>query len=151
MTRAGELDWTEELNKSDNYTHVPTALWAADMHGGKEGGIDPLNKSKKINEDGEVPYKPSDEEVSNYIMKDMRNGPQAQWKDSEHLHKEVVTQAQAEELQKNWENALQNFYNAAKAPVLKKSEEQEEWGSGKSFNSTLSEEERLKRNMYTEK
>ena len=151
MAKAGELDWGEELKKTEEYKHVPTALWAADNSGGKQGGVDPLNKAKKINEDGEEPYRPSDKEVSDHIMKGFADSAQGQWKDSEHLHKEIVTQEQADELEKNWENALQGFYDAAKAPVLKKGDEQKEWGSGKSFNSTLTDEERLKRNMHTDR
>jgi len=149
MAKAGELDWGEELNKSDNYKHTPTALWAAETSGSKEGGVDPLNKAKKINEDGVEPYRPSNEEVSEYIMKGFANSAQGQWKDSEHLHKEIVSEAQAEEMEKNWKNGINNFYKAANTPVIKEVEKEVEWGSGESFNSTLTEEERLKRNMHT--
>jgi hypothetical protein len=148
MPKAGELDWSEQLNKSSDYVHTPTTLWAANNSGGKQGGVDPLNKARKINEDGEIPRKPSNEEISEYILKGMDQPNLGQWKDSEHLHKEIVSQAQADELQKNWENTVQNFYEAAYAPVNKYSQE-EDWGTGKSFNDSLTKEERLKRNMFT--
>lgn len=148
MAKAGELNWDEELTKSDNYQHTPTALWAADNSGGKQGGVDPLNKAKKINEDGVEPYRPSNKEVSEYIMKGFADSAQGQWKDSEHLHKEIVSEAEAEEMKKNWENGINNFYKTANAPVLKE-EKEVDWGSGESFNSTLTDEERFKRNMYT--
>ena len=150
MAKAGELDWSEELNKACDYKHVPTALWAMDQAGGKEGGIDLLNKAKKINEEGEIPRKPTDEEIANYILKGViGNEHVGQWRDEDHLHKEVVTQEQAEELQKNWENIFQNFYDAANAPV-NQSNQEEDWGTGKSFNDSLTEAERLRRNMHTD-
>lgn len=144
MAKAGELDWSEELSKSETYRHAPTALWSATPG----CGVDPLNKAEKILKDGEEPYRPSNEEISEHILKGVHNSPQAQWRDEDHLHREIVSQEQAEELEKNWENAIQGFYDAARANVVKEPQESK-WGSGESFNSTLSEEERLKRNMFT--
>ena len=141
MAKLGELNWDNLEKTNDNYEHKPTALWSA-----KPGcGVDPLNKAKPINAPGEVPAKPSNEEVASYVLKGANN----QWKDSEHLHKEIVSQEQAEQLQKDWQNSLNNFYKAAQAPTVPEVKQELEWGDGKSFNESLTEEERLKRNMYT--
>ena len=141
----GELDWSEELQKSDNYIHTPTALWAADMYGGKEGGVDPLNKAKKIIKEGEEPYRPTDEEIRAAIM---HNAPSQPTNEQMFGHL-VVSEEQVAKAKADWDNKLQGFYDAAKAPLIPEEEQELEWGSGKSFNSTLSEEERLKRNMHT--
>lgn len=139
--RLGDLNWDVLEKSNDNYEHKPTALWSAT----KSQGIDPLNNSEPILKKGEVPVRPSNEEVASYIL----NGANNQWKDSEHLHKEIVSQEQAEQLQKDWSNSLDNFYKAAQAPTIPEAKQELEWGSGKSFNESLTEEERLKRNMYT--
>ena len=147
----GELDWSELYKSNDEeYSHEPTALWAADQHSGGKLGVDPLNKAKPVNAPGEIPRKPSNEEIASYILKGLDSEHVGQWKDENHLHKEVVTQEQAEQLQSDWENALDNFYKAAQAPVVPQDEQKLEWGDGGSFNDTLTEEERLKRNMYTD-
>lgn len=141
MAKLGELNW-DELKKSDEeYAHEPTALWSA-----KPGcGVDPLNKAEPILAKGEIPRKPSNDEVAAYIL----NGADSQWKDADHLHKEIVSQDQAEQLQKDWSNSLNNFYKAAQSQVVPEEKQALEWGDGKSFNDTLTEEERLKRNMFT--
>ena len=145
MAKAGELDWGEELEKSDNYVHTPTALWAADQHGGGKLGVDPLNKAEKRIKEGEEPYRPTDEEIAAAIM----HGAQRQPTDEEMFGHLVVSEEQVAKAKDEWDNTLQGFYDAARKPVLKKSEDDVDWGSGKSFNSTLSDEERLKRNMHT--
>lgn len=137
-------DWSELLEKKEDYQHTPTALWATQQSGGKAGGVDPLNKSQKINKDGKEPYRPSNEEIAKFILKGLGNT--AQWKDEDHLHKEIMSEKDAEEMKKAWENSIQGFYDAARTPIIK-DQKTVDWGSGKSFNSTLSEEERLKRNM----
>ena len=145
MAKLGELRW-DELEKSDEeYTHEPTALWAADQYGGGKEGVDPLNEGKPILAKGEVPPRPSNEEVAAYILK----GADLQWKDKDHLHKEIVSQDQADQLQKDWDNKLNNIYEAAQTPIIPKEEQTKEWGSGESFNKSLTDEERIKRNMYT--
>jgi len=146
MTKAGELNWDEDLKKSDNYQHIPTALWAADQHGGKQGGVDPLNKAEPKNKKGEEPYKPTNEEIAKAIM---HNAPK-QPTDEEMFGHLVVPEEQLEKAEKEWGNKLQGFYDAATTPI-NKSNQDSDWGSGKSFNSTLSEKERFKRNMHTER
>lgn len=150
MTKFGELRWDELYkSESDEYSHEPTALWSATPR----CGIDPLNKAKPTNAPGEVPIKPSDEDIADFILKgqDVHGAhPQGQWKDEEHLHKEIVTQEQSEQLQKDWDNKLNNIYEAAQAPIIPQEEQTNDWGDGASFNDTLTEEERLKRNMFTD-
>ena len=140
-------DWSDfyEDKKEETYVHRPSALWVNDS----SVGVAPKsNTAEPTLKKGEVPRKPSNEEIANYILKGVKSGPLGQWKDSDHLHREVVTEAQAKELQKNWENAIDNFYKAAQSPVNPQKQDTD-WGSGKSFNSTLTEEERLRRNMFT--
>ncbi len=145
MAKAGELDWGEELKKSDDYVHTPTALWSADQAGSKAGGVDPLNKAKPRIKQNEEPYRPTDEEITSAVM---YNAPK-QPTDEQLFGHLVVSEEQLKKAEDDWHNTLQNFYSAANAPVLKKNDnEEEEWASGKSFNSTLTEEERLERNMY---
>lgn len=144
MAKAGELSW-DEFEKKETIEHKPTALWVNAPGVGIAPKSDTAEPTLKK---GEVPRKPSNEEIASYILKGIKSGAQAQWQDSDHLHKEVVTEDQAKELQKNWENAIDNFYKAANAPVIANPKETN-WGSGKSFNSTLTEEERLRRNTYT--
>jgi len=141
----GTLDWSEELQKTDDYRHIPTALWAADQHGGGKQGIDPLNKSEKRIKEGETPYRPTDKEITAAIM---HNAPK-QPTDEEMFGHLVVSEEQVAKAKADWYNKLQGFYDAAMKPVIPEEEQELEWGSGKSFNSTLSDQERLKRNMYT--
>ncbi len=146
MSKAGELDWSDLYKSQDDYEHTPTALWAR-VPG---CGVDPLNKAKPVLAKGEVPRKPSDEEIAGYILKGMENESLGGWKDEDYLHKEVVSQEQAEQLQKDWDNKLDNFYKTAQTPVVPEKEQKLEWGDGASFNDTLTEEERLNRNMFTD-
>ena len=142
MAKAGELDWSE-LEKSDKeYKHTPTALWAANESGGKEGGIDPLNKAKKINEDGE-PYRPTNEEISAAIM----HGASGQPTDEQLFGHLVVTEEMAKKAKEEWEGSMNKSLTHPK--IITEEEEETDWGSGQSFNSTLTDEERYKRNMHT--
>jgi hypothetical protein len=143
MAKAGELDWGEELNKSDNYKHTPTALWAAEESGGKAGGVDPLNKAEKRNKDGEEPYRPSNEEIAAAVM----HGAQSQPTDEQMFGHLVVTEEMAKKSKEDWEGSMNKSLTHPR--ITKEEDEETEWGSGQSFNSTLTEAERLKRNMHT--
>jgi len=144
MAKAGELDWSEELNKSNNYTHTPTVLWAADQHGGGKQGVDPLNKAKPRLEKGEVPYRPTDEEISNTIL---HNAPK-QPTDLEMFGHLLVTEEELQKKEADWENKVQKNISDLNEPINSDNQE-EEWGTCKSFNESLSDEERYKRNMFT--
>ena len=57
----------------------------------------------------------------------------------------VVTEEQIKKAEEEYENKLNKWYTEANKNVDNKDVE---WGEGKSFNSTLTEEERLRRNMH---
>lgn len=57
----------------------------------------------------------------------------------------VVSEEQLKKAEAEYENKLNKWYAEANKNVDNKDIE---WGQGKSFNSTLTEEERLKRNMH---
>lgn len=147
MAKAGELDWSELLNKSEEeYKHKPTALWAAQMSGGKAGGVDPLNKAKPRIKEGEVPYRPTDEEIRKAVI---HNAPK-QPTDEELFGHLVVTEEMVKKAQQDWENKMNSTFDAMKAPIISEEDQDHEWGTGKSFNESLSREELEKRNMYTD-
>lgn len=151
MPKAGELDWSELYkSKDEEYSHEPSALWAAQNVGGKAGGVDPLNKAKPVNAPGEIPRKPTNDEITLYILKGADAHGVGQWRDEDYLHKEIVSQEKADLLQKAWENRFNDHFALLNKPVEdQKSRDNLEWGSGKSFNEALTDEERLRRNMYT--
>lgn len=154
MAKFGDLKWDELEKSEEEYIHEPTALWAADMHGGGKQGVDPLNKAKPVNAPGEVPIKPSNEEIAEFILKgkDVNGGgPIGQPTDEQMFGHLVTTEEQLHKAKEDWDNKLNGFYEAAQSPIIPKEEEQLEWGDGASFNESLSDEERLKRNMFTSK
>lgn len=153
MPKAGELDWSDLHKSKDDYIHEPTALWAADMYGGGKHGVDPLNKAKPVNAPGEVPRKPTDDEIAEFILKgrDIKgNLPLGQPTDEEMFGHLVVTEEQLQKAEHDWENKLNDFYKAAQEPIVPSEEQKLSWGEGSSFNDTLTEEERLRRNMFTD-
>jgi hypothetical protein len=58
----------------------------------------------------------------------------------------VVSEEEATKRQQEWENRLQKSLTM---PSVGKSLDEEEWGTCKSFNSTLTPEEIAERNRYT--
>ena len=62
----------------------------------------------------------------------------------------VVTEEMAKKAEDDWQNKQGNLIKALHEPIIPKEEQQQEWGDGASFNDTLTEEERLKRNMHTD-
>lgn len=147
MAKPGELNWDELLEKKEDYTHEPSALWAADQYGGGKYGVDPLNKSEKLLKPGEVPKGQSNEEIAEYILR----GAPKQPTDEELFGHLVVTEEMAKAAQDQWENGMNKTINDLNQPVVKPEDQQLEWGDGTSFNDTLSEQERLKRNMHVDK
>ena len=145
MAKFGELDWSN-LKKTDDYEHEPTALWAADKHGGGKEGVDPLNKSKPILAKGEIPKGQSNEEIAEYILR----GTPSQPTDEEMFGHLVVTEEMAKKAEWEWENKQNNLIKALNEPVIPEEKQQIEWGDGCSFNDSLTEAERIKRNMFTD-
>ena len=144
MAKLGELNWDEDLTKSEKeYKHTPTALWAADMYGSGKEGVDPLNKAEKRLKEGEVPYRPTDKEISDAIM----YGASSQPTDEEMFGGGVVTEEMVQKAQAEWDNRM----NKSLTHVNIGEEDDGEWANGESFNKSLSPEELAKRNMHVEK
>jgi len=137
MTKAGELNW-DELKKNDDYKHNPTALFV-----NNPTGIAPKGEAAPRLAKGEVPRKPTDEEITKAIL---HNAPK-QPTDEQLFGGGEVSEEEAAKRQQEWETKLQKSLTHAKIgpPV----EEEEDWGTCKSFNSTLKREELEKRNMFT--
>ena len=139
MAKAGELSW-EELYKSknDEKPHKPTALWVNNPSVGVALKGDAAPRLAK----GEVPKKPSNEEIAKAIL---HNAPK-QPTDEQLFGGGIVSEEEAIKRQQEWENRLQKSLTmpSVGAPL-----DEEEWGTCKSFNSTLSREELLERNTYT--
>lgn len=145
--KAGELDWSELLNKSEEeYKHKPTALWAAQISSGKAYGIDPLSKAKPRIKEDEIPYKPTNEEIAKAVLYNVPKQPT----DEELFGHLVVTEEMVKKAEEEWNNRSNNAFNAMKAPITSKQDQNHEWANGKSFNDSLTREELEARNMFTD-
>lgn len=142
MAKAGELDWSN-LYKTGKIDLEP-------IHDTRLAELRKMEVKKDYHKTGEKPSEEMLRKEAEWILDGWRNSAEGQWRDEDHAHKEVVTQEQAEKMQKNWENVFQNFYEAGFEPI-NKSNQNEDWGTGKSFNDSLTEKERLRRNMHTER
>jgi len=152
MPKAGDLDWgnlfkSEEepttLRKSNE--HVPGAQHNTVMnHKVNERPATPVNKP------GEVPRRPSNDEVASFILGGMNDARYRQATDEELFGGLVKSQEELDAMDKDWENTLNKWHESAAAPIEDQSAlENKEWGSEiKSFNDSLTEEELQKRNMY---
>lgn len=63
----------------------------------------------------------------------------------------LVKEEDLKKKEEEYQNSLQNFYTEARKPIdekLEKGIEVDDWGNGKSFNDSLSEEEKAERNKY---
>lgn len=138
MAKAGELSW-DELKKSDEKPHKPTALWVNDP----SVGIAPKGDAFPRLAKGEIPRRPSNEEIAKAILPSKSSQPT----DKELFGHLVPTEEQLKKAEFEWENKFNNHFAGlnTKLPTLV---EDEEWGTCKSFNSTLSPEELVKRNTY---
>ena len=142
-------DWSDlfelntELKKSDDYKHNPTALFVNNPQ-----GIAPKGEAAPRLAKGEVPVKPTDEEIRKAIL---HNAPRTPSKEDVEMH--LLRQGLAyspEQLKAMEEEYETRLVKSLTMPeVTKFAEEEQDWGTGKSFNSTLSREELLKRNMDT--
>lgn len=146
MAKAGELQWDELLNKSSDYKHKPSALWVNNA----SFGVAPKGDAKPLLAKGEVPVAPSNEAVTAEILRGMDAPGLRQPTDEEMFGSLVVSQEQIDAAEKAYETKIADFYAMATKPLTGKTEELDEaWGTGKSFNSTLSKSELAQRNMYT--
>jgi hypothetical protein len=146
MAKAGELDWSDLLNKSEEYKHTPSALWVNDP----SIGVTPKGDAKPLLAKGEVPVAPSNEAITAEIMRGMDKPGLRQPTDEELFGHLVVPQEQIDAAEKSFETKIADFYSTASKPINGGQTEvpDEEWANGKSFNSMLPKEELAKRNMY---
>lgn len=140
MPKAGELSWDELYKSKDEYKHKPTALWGAMASGGKTGGVDPLNKAEKKVKDGEVPEKPSDEEIRAAVM---HNAPK-QPTDEEMFGHLVVTEEMVKAAQEEWENKM----NKSLQHVDIGDDTAIEWTGREPLTKDMTEEELAEWRMY---
>lgn len=146
MPKAGELDWSELTKSKEEYSHKPTALWVND----KSLGITLKGDAKPLLAKGEVPPTPSNEEVFKEIMRGADAPGLRQPTDEEMFGHLVMSQAQVDAIKAEYDNRMSNTIANLHKPITGKTfEEDEDWGNGKSFNSTLSKSELEKRNMFT--
>jgi hypothetical protein len=123
------------------------------MSGPSEEELKKQKPAEPVNKPGEVPRRPTNIEISQAILanmpKQMRQPTHAEqlaWAKQAGL---IKSQEELDSLQKDWENRLNDFYKTAKKPIENQnSPENQAWGSGKSFNDNLSDEEKTQRNMY---
>lgn len=130
-------DWSE-LKKNDEKPHKPTALWV----NSPECGVAPKGPASPRLAKGEIPRRPSNEEIARAILPQKSSQPS----NLEMFGHLVPTEEQIKKAESEWENKLQKSLTM---PSIGKPLEEEEWGTGK-FNSTLTKEELEKRNMFTD-
>jgi hypothetical protein len=132
MAKAGELDWSE-------------------LHKTGQVELDPLSKqySRPVKKDyHKTGTKPTEEDLKKdveYIMKGWHGTGEAQWKDEDHLHVELVTEEEAKALQDEWENRLNKSLQHPKIG----DDTASEWTGREPLTKDMSEEELIKWRMFT--
>jgi len=144
MPKAGELDWSDLYDKTNDQklekSKNPKFDWLDYRH--------PNNKKEQtkapepILKKGEVPRKPSNEEIANYILKDMANNSFRQATDKEMFGHLIPTEEQICKAEEDYQNKINNFYKTATKPIGKPVDES--WSGGTSFLDSLTPEERAK-------
>ena len=143
MAKAGELDWGE-LYKTGKLEQEPIA----------DANVAKLAKMEVKADYHKTGTKPTEEDLrkdANHILDGWVNSPEAQWKDEDHLDTEVVSQEEADQLVKNWEEAINGFYQAANEPITESSDTAAEWTGREPLTKGMSEEELAKWRMYTDR
>ena len=168
MAKPGDLKWDDFFKSNEPKSNlqktrtekVPSAQYHQDKPVGtlhKNAFSDQGKVSKTpaapINKPGEVPRKPTNIEISQSILasipKQMRQPTNAEMQAAARQMGLVKSEEELAQLQKDWENRLNDFHNEANKPVEPQlSKTDEAWASGKSFNDTLTEEERSERNKF---
>lgn len=132
MPKAGELNWDD--------------LYKGDVGEPADPRSQPLGYTGPTLKKGEAPPRPTNEQIAKAILA----GAPKQPTDEEMFGHLVVSQEQVDKAKDEFENKLNNFFDAARKPLTGQTEvEDEEWANGKSFNSLLSKSELAKRNMFT--
>lgn len=141
MAKAGELKWDELFkSKKEDAPHLPSALWTNSPN----IGAAPKGEAKPRLQKGEIPDRPSNEEISKAILSGAKEKG-AQPTDEQMFGHLVPTEEQVKKAKEEWENRINKSLTM---PNIGAPLDDEEWGTGKSFNSTLSRAEILKRNMH---
>jgi hypothetical protein len=144
MAKAGELDWSE-LKKNDDYKHTVIPLWV-----NNPDGITQKDDAKPLLKNNQIPDKQTDEEIRAVIMSGMDRPGLRQPTDEELFGAGVVSQEQVDRAEAEFNNKIANFFTEASKSLTGQTEvPDEEWGCGKSFNSTLSKSQLIERNKYT--
>lgn len=136
MPKAGELDWSSLMKGDVGEPEHPLSK--------------PLDRSGPILKKGEVPTPQSDEEIRKVILSGTDRPGFKQATDQELFGHLVVPKEELEKMEKKWEGTINNWFQEASKAVGDKVAPQD-WASGQSFNSTLSQEELKKRNMYVDR
>ena len=168
MSKPGDLKWDDLFKNNEpksnlrktNTEKVPSAQYHKDKPVGtlhknaySDQGKVSETPATPINKPGEVPRKPTNIEISQSILanmpKQMRQPTNAEMEAAAQQMGLVKSEEELAQLQKDWENRLNDFHSEANKPVESQlSKTDEAWASGKSFNDTLSEEERTNRNKF---
>lgn len=123
MPKAGELDWTD-LYKGE--TRLP-----------EDSRSRPLGYTGPTLKKGEIPRKPSNEEIAKAILE----GAPKQPTDEQMFGHLVVTEEQAKAAEDAYNNMFTDFFKQVQAPIEKQNLNKS-WGSrGPIWEETLSEEE----------
>lgn len=147
MPKAGELDWSELNKAEEEYKHEPTALWAAATYAPNEG-VDPLiGDAEPINKKGEVPRKPTNEEITKAIMHGTNQKGVRQATDEELFGHLVVSEEQVKKAEAEWDNTFNGFYEEANKPVT--GDTAAEWNGREPLTKGMSEKELEAWRMFT--
>jgi hypothetical protein len=118
--------------------------WSSFMAGERGEPEDPRSKPVTVGpvlQKGEIPRRPSDAEIRDYIMKNAPKQPT----DQEMFGRFEVTQEQADAAQAQWESQFTRFFKSHHEPV-EKQDGKNDWGNRGPVNfndrSQLTEEER---------
>ena len=131
MAKAGELDWSDLMKGQVGEPEDPKSK--------------PLTYTGPTLKKGEVPVKPSNEEITKAILA----GAPRQPTDEEMFGHLVVSQEQVDAAKEAFDNKIVDFFKEAQKPITGQTEvADEEWGNGKSFNSMLSKSELEERNRF---
>lgn len=129
--KVGELDWSD--------------LYKGNVGEPEDPKSQPLGYTGPTLKKGEAPPRPTNEQIAKAVLA----GAPKQPTDEEMFGALVVSQEQIDAAEKAYETKIADFYTMANKPLTGKTQvPDEEWASGKSFNSTLSKEELAKRNMH---
>lgn len=139
MPKAGELNW-ENLYKSGQVDQDPASKAIQDSF--------PAGNVKDANKGGDKVTPEQLRKEAMDIVYQAHNGPGRQATDEELFGDLVKSQEEIDQMEKSWNNYINDFYKAATQPIEQQdSKDNSDWGNGGKFNDMLSPEELAKRNM----